>query len=269
MKSRRNSPSGPGRAVMVLAATVTMATAAEAPRVLGDREFFTKGAFIAYAAPWSTYFGAGTALKRGVDYADEIVVRPGSFPADTEISWHWPLVPPKHTGVYGYNALSFGTYDGGTPEVAVTPRQVKEIDALSTTFRYSLAHPIGDFNVLSEFYLTSKPAGAKVAEIGFFLRPSRSAVTFAADGTQLGPYVDATRRPWKVARQPTPHGPFYMFLPAAEVPAGSIDCKAALDFLRSKGCVTGEEWFNGIALGIEPVTGSGSMRVERFTVDYL
>jgi len=47
-------------------------------------------------------------LKHGVDYADEIAVRPATFPANVEFAWHWPLVPPKDTGVYGYNALSFG-----------------------------------------------------------------------------------------------------------------------------------------------------------------
>ena len=59
-----------------------------------------------------------------------------------------------------------------------------------------------------------------------------------------------------------------MFIPADDVLTGTIDCKAALDFLRAKGQLTGEEWFNGIAFGIEPVTGSGSLRVESWAVDY-
>lgn len=258
-----------GVAALALAAAAALSTAAESPRILGDREFFTRGSFIAYSAPWSTYFGAGTAMKRGTDYADEIaLLQPAAFPAHVEFSWHWPLVPPKHTGVYGYNALSFGSYDGGVPETPVDPRQVKAIGALSTTFRYSLTHPIGDFNVLSEFFLTSKAGDGKTAEIGFLLRPAKSAIAFAGAGRQLGTFVDPAGRAWKVARQPAPHGPFHMFLPDGEVLEGTLDCKAALDFLRVRGCVTGEEWFNGLALGIEPVSGSGSMRVERFTVDF-
>lgn len=251
-----------------LAAWTSLAAAAESPRILADKEFFTKGSYIAYAGPWSTDFGAGKALKHGVDYADEIAVRQESFPADTEFAWHWPLVTSKHTGVYGYNALSFGCYDGGDPEVAVAPRQVKKISALTTTFRYSLARPVGDFNVLSEFFLKAKPEGPNVAEVGFFLRPAKSAVTFAQDGEQLGTLTDTSKRVWKVAKQPAPHGPFYMFITDGEVLEGTIDWKAALDFLRSKGHVTGDEWFTGLAFGIEPVNGSGSMKVQSLTVDY-
>src|SRR4051812_30544905 len=60
----------------------------DATKILGDKEFFTKGSFIAYAAPWSTYFGAGKELKHGVDYIDEIAVRPETFPSNVDFSWH-------------------------------------------------------------------------------------------------------------------------------------------------------------------------------------
>ena len=265
---RRRWSAVAGLIVLTWVAGSSFARAAEAPRILADKEFYTKGSFIAYAAPWSTDIGAGKELKHGDDYADEIAVRPETFPANVEFSWHWPLVLSKHTGVYGYNALSFGSYDGGVPAVPVAPRQVKGIGALAETFRCAWARPIGDFNVLSEFFLTHKPGGAQVAEIGFFLRAARSAVAFADAGQQLGTFTDATGRTWKVGKQSAPHGPYYMFIPADDVLTVTIDCKAALDFLRAKGQLTGEEWFNGIAFGIEPVTGSGSLRVESWAVDY-
>ncbi len=254
---------------LALIAGASLASAEEAPRILADKEFYTKGSFIAYAGPWSVDVKGGPALKHGVDYADEIAVRPGTFPANVEFSWHWPLVPSKNTGVYGYNAVSFGSYYGGVPEVPVPPRQVKAIGTLSETFRFATARPIGDFNVLTEFFLAKESSGEpKVAEIGFFLRAAKSAVTFADAGEQLGTFTDATGRAWKVGKQPAPHGPYYMFIPAGEVLAGAIDFKAALDFLRAKGQVTGEEWFTGLAFGIEPVAGSGSVRVESLAVDY-
>lgn len=246
-----------------------LGVAEEAPRILADKEFYTKGSFIAWAGPWSTDVAGGTALKHGVDYADEITVRPATFPGDVEISWHWPLTPPKHTGVYGYNAVSFGSYYGGVPEVAIPPRQVKEIATLSETFRFEMARPIGDFNVLTEFFLAGKSDGEpKVAEIGVFLRAAKSAIPFADAGEQLGTFIDATGRAWNVAVQPAPHGPYYMFIPAGDVLEGTIDFKAALDFLRAKGRVSGEEWFTGLAFGIEPVAGSGSVRVKSLSVTF-
>jgi hypothetical protein len=248
-------------------AVVTFA-AAESPLILGDREFYSKDSFIAYAAPWSTYSGAGTSLKHGRDFVDEIAVQPETFPVHSEFSWHWPLTPAKHTGVYGYNALSFGNYDGGTPQKPVAPRQVKEIGALVETFGFEMARGVGDFNVLTELYLTKKPAGEKLCEIGFFPRPAKSAIEFANAGEPLGTFADAGGRAWKVAVQTAPAGAYYMFIPAAPVLSGAIDFKAALEFLRAKGRVTGEEWFNGLAFGIEPVAGSGSLRVKRLSVDY-
>lgn len=250
-----------------LMAVSTFATAGT-PTVLADQKFYTKGSFIAYAAPWSTYGGAGAALKHGVDFVDEIAVQLDTFPANVEFSWHWPLTPSKSTGVYGYNALSFGSYDGGVPQVPVASRKVREIGTLVEKFSFGMARPVGDFNVLTEFFLTKKAGGEKVAEIGFFLRTARSAITFADAGEQLGTFTDSSSRAWKVAKQPAPHGPYYMFIPAGEVLAGTVDFKAALDFLRARGRLTGEEWFSGLAFGIEPVTGSGSLRVQSLSVTY-
>lgn len=241
---------------------------AETPVILADKEFYTKGNYIAYAAPWSTYSGAGAALKQGVDFVDEIAVQPDAFPANVEFSWHWPLTPAKSTGVYGYNALSFGSYDGGVPQSPIAPRQVKEIGTLAETFCFEMARPVGDFNVLTEFFLTKKAGGEKVAEIGCFLRAAKSAIAFANAGEQLGTYTDASGRAWKVAVQSAPAGPYYMFIPTAPVLSGSFDFKAALDFLRAKGRLTGEEWFNGLAFGVEPVAGSGSLRVRSLSVVY-
>ena len=246
---------------------VSPVVAADEPLVLGDKEFFTKGSFIAYAAPWSTYEGANSGLKHGVDFSDVIVVEKKAFPSNVEFAWHWPLAAPKESGVYGYNAVSYGSYDGGVPETPVEPKQVKEIRTLTETFTYEMARPIGDFNVLTEFFLTKEKGGEeKVAEIGFFLRAAESAIAFANDGEKVGDFKDATGRIWKVSVQPAPAGPYFMFLPAADVLQGTVDFKAGLDFLRSRGKLTGKEWFNGLAFGIEPIKGSGSLKLRSLVV---
>ncbi len=258
-----------GLVALAWLAAPPFASAEDAPRVLADKEFFTKGSFIAYAGPWSTYFGTGMALKHGVDYADEIALHPDAFPADVELSWHWPLATPKNAGVYGYNALSFGNYDGGSPQVPVEPRQVKAVGTLTETFRFTMPRSIGDYNVLSELFLTpEKGTEKKVAEVGFLLRPAQSGIAFADAGEQLGTFTDASAHAWKVAKQAGPQGPYYMFMPAAPVLSGTIDFKAALDFLRAKSQLTGEEWFNGLAFGVEPEKGSGSIHVEVLSVSY-
>jgi hypothetical protein len=242
---------------------------AEEPKVLADREFYTKGSYIAFAGPWSVDVKGGPALQHGTDFADEIAVHPETFPAAVEFNWHWPLTPSKNTGVYGYNSVSYGSYYGGVPETPIPVKQVKAIDTLSETFHFAMARPIGDFNVLNEFFLCEKETGEpKIAEVGFFLRTSKSAIPFADAGEQLGTFTDASNRAWKVAQQTGPQGPYYMFIPDGDVLEGAIDLKAALEFLRTKKRVTGEEWFTGLAFGIEPIAGSGSLRLQSLSVTY-
>jgi hypothetical protein len=53
-----------------------------------------------------------------------------------------------------------------------------------------------------------------------------------------------------------------------DVVIGSIDVKATLNFLMAKGVITGAEWFNGIALGVEPVSGSGELRLTKWAMTY-
>jgi len=253
---------------LALAAMPLASTAGE-PRILGDKEFYTKGSFIAWAGSWSVDVPGSPAYKRGVDYADEIAVHPETFPANVELSWHWPLTPPKVTGVYAYNAVSYGSYDGGVPATPITPRQVKDIHTLSENFRCTMARPVGDYNALTEFFLASKSNGeGKVAEIGFLLRIAKSGLAFANAGEQLGVFTDASGRAWKVAKQGAPAGPYYMFLPEGEITEGTVDFKGALDFLRAKGRITGEEWFTGLAFGVEPTEGSGSLKLEKLEVSY-
>ncbi len=249
----------------------TLAEEGGAPRVLADREFYTQGRYIAYASPWSVDVEGGPKLAHGVDFADEMTVRPAEFPGSVEIAWHWPLVAPKHTGVYGYHAVSYGSFHGGVPETPAAPRRVKDIATLSETFSLSFARGIGEFNVLTEFFLAGDPSGEpKAAEVGFFLHAAKSAIPFAESGEPVGAYTDATGRAWNVTKQPAPHSPFHMFLPAnrEDVLTGVIDFKAALDFLQSQGQITGEEWFTGLALGIEPVSGSSTLKLEDFSVSF-
>ena len=243
----------------------------EPPRILADKEFFTKGSYIAFAGPWSVDIPNGETLKHEVDFVDQIAVRPGTFPANSDLSWHWPLKGPTHTGVYGYNSLSFGSYYGGAAEKPIPAKQVKDIGVLTEDFRFTMPLCLGEHNVLTEFFLAEKADGEKkIAEIGFFLHAGKSAMPYADAGEQLGIWKDAANRGWKVAKQAGPQGPYFMFIPvgAGDVLEGTIDFKAALEFLRGKKLVTGEEWFTGLALGIEPMRGSGSVHVESFAVKY-
>ncbi len=259
--SYRVIASGGGRAD-----TSVVTVSAPNVRTLLDMEFYSRGQYGAYASPWSKFLD--NSLRHDIDYSDSIVVDVNAFPASTTtIKWNWPSRIPTSSGVWGYMFMFYGNYDGGEPFVRVTPRQVKNIETLRQDF--SITHnSSGSYNVLNEFYLTSEAGNpnAKVIEIGYFLHSAAENRPFFEQGLLIGTYRDATGVTW-VARM---NGTFCMLMTAGynDVVSGSIDVGATLAFLKTKGIITGNEWFNGIALGVEPVRGSGELSITRWTVSY-
>lgn len=252
---------------LVLATAAWSLAAADAVIVLQDRQPYYRGSYQAFASPWSTFFETG--LVHGVDYRDTIAVRPDAFPDRTVIESIWPARAPLKSGVWGYNALSFGNYDGGRPPVPVMPRQVMTIRRLDESFAFR-AGGSPFFNLLTEFYLTSKAGDetAKVAEIGLFLHTPQTTAAFAGTGTLIGGYRDRQGRAWSVRRQ----GRYYLIVPTngEDVTSGTIEIAPLLRWLMRRHVLTGHEWFNGIAFGMEPAPGGGRTRliVDRWRVIY-
>ena len=226
--------------------------------VLQDGQPYFQGSYSAYASPWSTFFDK--TLVHGTDYLDTITVRPSTFPNGTLIETRWPTTTPVKSGVWGYHAVSFGNYDGGKTPKAVTPRRVKDIRKLEQAFAFAYSGST-NFNLLSEFYLTSRAgnAAAKVIEIGYFLHTPPSSARYNRAATPLGAFTDSAGRGWMITQAKT----YVMVTPtdARDIPRGRIDIRELLDLLVRKGVISGDEWFNGIAFGMEPTEGGGRTRL--------
>jgi len=238
------------------------------PRVrLGDRQSYEKGHYTAFAQPWA---GATDAvLKVWSTQADRISVDPANFPANSEIGWLWPWAPRGvAVGVWGYNFLSFGQYDGGSDDVAITPRRVRDIQQLRQSFDWSRSVQLGDANLLTEFYLRSNPADSesKLVEIGWFLHTPAKTRNFVENGRQIGIFTDGQKRQWRVSIDEK----YCTLMPldGGDVPSGSIDMLEAVRWLQAKNVVPADAWFTGVAFGVEPIWGAGTVQVKRWAVDY-
>lgn len=235
---------------------------------LHAKQPFLKGSYLAYAQPWGGERIAvlGWWSRR----ADTISVDPQHFPANTSMSWRWPPFRPPNSnvGVWAYDLIAFGNYDDGEVERPIPPRRVREIKALRQRFAWRLSDTIGEANVLTEFYLRSdsKVADSKVLEIGWFLHVPESSAEFARKSRQVGVFTDARRRRWRVAID----GTYCMIQPAdgRDVTSGELDMLAAVRWLTGKGLVKGDEWFTGVAIGAEPMSGVGSLHLDRWSVEY-
>jgi hypothetical protein len=230
-----------------------------------DGENYRQGPYLAFASDWSVSTGK-LALRRGVDYRDRIIVRPARFPADTRIQWRWPQTHAK-TGVYGYNHLAWGYYAGGRTDEAITPARVAEIEELMTAFDVEVRAESGEFNVLSETFLTTRQRdySTRTVEVGFLSQASASARRFFDAATPLGVWKDPDGQIWRVARRDA----YCMFIPeTGALWRGRLHYSAAFRWLIARNVLTGREWFNGLAIGVEPVSGAGSMTVKQWRVAY-
>jgi len=254
--------------VALLAGLVWFARAGDDRLELGSREPFAKGPYHAFAQPWGAQ--ESRLVRYWAPFADKIDVDAARFPNNTRFRFTWPLWRPSSStaGVWGYSMLSFGNYDGGDGETKIPPRRVYELLDLSQRFAWSSSMALGDANLLTEFYLRSNPnnSDAKLIEIGWFLHAPAATAAFVRGAQQIGRFTDAGGKAWQVARDEK----YVMLLPAdgRDVRAGTSDMRAALQWLQEKGVIKGDEWFTGVAIGVEPLRGRGQVQIDRWAVTY-
>ncbi|QXT35537.1 hypothetical protein KV697_17705 [Sphingomonas sanguinis] len=228
-----------------------------------DSENYKQGPYVAFAADWSVTTGK-LKLRRGVDYADNMIINPRTFPAGTTMRWQWPGGKPP-SGVYGYLHIAYGNYAGGAPVQPVPPVQIANMPDVKTDFAVTIDGDPTRYNLLSETFLTAKPAqfATRGLEIGFLPNVSADGRSFFAGGEQLGEWRDPGGRTWKVAIR----GKYCMLIPDGPTfTQGTLYFGAVIQWLIDQGRLTGQEWFNGLAIGVEPVGGRGSLRVDKWRV---
>jgi hypothetical protein len=157
--------------------------------VLPARTNFSKGPYSAYVQPWGG--DADRIYRYWSSLADSAHLDVARFPDNTGMRWRWPPHAPRNAGVWAYDFVAYGNYDGGRGETPVTPRRIDAIAVLRQDFAWS-APGLGRANVLTEFYLRSDPddSESKLLEIGFVLAGPPQTMRFAAAGRQLGTYRD-------------------------------------------------------------------------------
>jgi hypothetical protein len=50
--------------------------------------------------------------------------------------------------------------------------------------------------------------------------------------------------------------------------SGKLYLKSAFAFLVARGVLTGNEWFNGVSVGMEPMRGNGLATIHSWSVSY-
>ena len=255
-----------GLAAASSAAMPPSTRAASAPVTLADSQGFTKGPFTAFMAPWNK-----GPLRAGIDYEESLTLDPSTFPAGSRIAWAWPEAA-AHAQVRGFLAIDYGNYYNTVPEAPIRSGPVADIKSLACTHDLSVAGATSGFNVIINLFLTATPDPDSILfEIEVFLHTPAYAEAYMRTVESLGTFGSASGVAWTVSRDPSAaHGPDFLFRPAdqRDLLAGSVDLREMLGWLAGRGAITGREFFNGLALGVEPQQRDGAMTINAFAVDY-
>jgi hypothetical protein len=242
-----------------------VATGAAELRRFGDHQLYTKGPFSAFMDPFNK-----KEYVAGKDFDQNFTVDSDKFPAGTTVTWNWPIRDPKF--ILGFlQAAAYGDYFGTVPQRPIPPARVSEIQQLVVSHDLTFSGTHNGFDVIYDYFLTREPHGAKshLFEVEVFLRTPEYSVKYFNSTTPVGTFTDRGVQ-WKVAIDRHPKVPDILFIPAdhADHAKGSIDLQAMHLFLKSKGILTGDEYYNGHSLGVEPAQGTGSLYVNSVSVDY-
>lgn len=235
--------------------------------ITGNDQIYAKGVYSAYTGMW------GHSLPQNDQLVAEssMLIDPATFPIGTKFTWDVDQ-DPDWIGVNGYLFLAYGNYDS-SPGI-ITSRQVKNIAQLSLDVEWTFE---GDeaSGLLSECWLSSAsaPSGSldKTHEIAFFPKcsPDASAWLATLPTVGTGSFV-SNGVTWNVAESTSATGQPYLiaYRPGYASSQGALPYKDYLAFLTASGKITGNEWFNGVAFGVEPFNGAGSLTITKFAPTY-
>jgi hypothetical protein len=229
----------------------------------------TEGNFKSYRdAPFSAYTGMWGLRRSDALVADSSMrVTPSTFPHGTVFTWD--VTPdPEADGVNGYLHVAYGNYDHSPG--TITPRRVRDITDLTVDIGWAF-HGDEASGLLVECWLSpdAAPSGTfpKLHEIGFLPKTSPPAQAWLArlPAVGTGSFVDSNGITWNVRESGTYR---VAYRPGYADFQGRLPFHEFFAFLVTSGEITGNEWFNGVAFGVEPLSGAGSLTITKFAPSY-
>lgn len=234
----------------------------------GNFQSYANSLYTAYSGMWGVY------RARALEFDVAMRIYPPSFPSHT--SFAWDVTPdPDWSGVNGYLHVAYGNYDWSPG--TITSRRVRSISDLTVDLAWTYE---GDeaSGLLCECWLSDEGVqGApftKLCEIGFLPKLSPASASFTGTLTRVGSgsFRDSNGIRWIVGMGESGAGPDVPYIvahrPGYEEFEGSFLFHEYFAFLVYSGVITGDEWFNGIAFGVEPLSGSARLTVDKFAPSY-
>jgi len=216
-------------------------------------------------------------LVNGVDFVQTITMDPSRFPEGTVIKWSWPQDTPAQGNVYSYPMLVYGTYPGlRAPITNIAAKQINDIDTLKLSHRLSIGGSTGQFAVLYDGFLSKVPVpGTDYSNAIYEIEVHCHTPTYFSAWLDNGShpkfsFTDSRGTRWSIFDNPDAKARMIVFVRAdyGDLLDYTVDMKELLLAAKSNGLLTGNEYWTGTGLGVEPQMGFGSLTINSFSVDY-
>jgi len=227
----------------------------------------SKGPYWAYNSTWNK-----GSLVNGKDFTQSLTLDNVNFPNGSVLAWSFPNTPGPNN-VYSAPCLMFGTY---AQVVAPTPtipyKQISAINTLMVTHNVTLNSDPTKFDAIYDFYLQSSTdtSSQGLFEIELHMHTPQYFIDWINTSLKKYDFTDAAGTDWIIASNPGVNPPMIIFVRAdfADHLNATVDLKALLMAAKAKGLLTGNEYFTGLAMAVEPREGSGSMTINSLSVTY-
>lgn len=192
------------------------------------------------------------------------------FPNQTTIAWSVPATPCP--SVCGFLQQSYGNYSGGSAR-GVTQKQVSAINTLTENLNLSFAGSANGYDSIDDLFLcpTSSPCTNVTATVEispFFHTPASACFGYSALGTNPHTISGVS---WNFTKSSGSPAQICM-IPASgsDITSIALDLLGTINYLAgvSGSTVTTSLYYQGHALGVEPLAGSGSIVINSRNITY-
>ena len=239
-------------------------------QTLYDDVPFQKGAYTAFMAP----FNVGS-LRYHRDYDEKVVVERATFPNDTLISWAYPH-DHAASSIKSFLAIDYGNYNHTNATEPIASSMIGRIKTLQLNVALITAGYLEGYDVIVDYYLTSKKGDldTKITEVEIALHGPSFFKRYADSVRTIGFYKSEDGAVWKISLDE--HAAMMQGKPDILIyPTDgfdrlniSLDIQALHRVLVDRNVLNGTEYFNGLALGVEPQQQSGTLTVKTLNVTY-
>jgi hypothetical protein len=227
----------------------------------------SNGPYWAYNSIWNK-----GGLVNGKDFTQSLTLDNANFPNGSVLAWSWPNTPAQNN-VYSSPCLMFGTYaQVAAPTPTIPYKQINAINTLTVTHNVTLSSDPTKFDAIYDFYLQSSTDTSTqgLFEIELHMHTPEYFIDWINHSLTKYNFTDAAGTNWIIAWNRGVSSPMIIFVRAdfADNLNATVDLKALLMAAKANGLLTGNEYFTGLAMAVEPREGSGSMTINSLSVTY-